>query len=266
MVLVPVGSDRAERMVEVGSVPRAIALGFDATWVTDLTDQTVTRVGEDDSLTTTGLGVTATGLAAGRDAMWAIASNEGDVIRFESMTGRVLVRIPLAPGLTDIAAGDQSVRVTNADAGTVTQIDARRNEPVATIANLAGTIWAANQGAGTVTQVNLRERTTQVISVGRLPTAVAASGNAVYALNDLDHSVTQIDETIGEVVRTLSLSDPLRKSPGRSRRVALPLMIEGYGCPFRVLSCSRSSRSRTNLNGFLGAPTGSGRTGGRLGR
>jgi DNA-binding SARP family transcriptional activator len=262
VALVPVGSDRAERMVEVGSVPRAIALGFDATWVTDLTDQTVSRVGEDGSLTVTGLGVTATGLAAGRDAMWAIAGSDGDVIRLESMTGRVLVRIPLEPGLTDIAAGDQSVWVTNADAGTVTQIDAGRNEPVATIANLAGptgvvvtadgvwiaerrgrrlvhvdarrtaiidaipvdlppgdlvvtagTIWAANQGAGTVTRVDMRERTAEVISVGRLPTAVAASGSTVYALNDLDHSISEIHAATGKVVRTLSLSDPVTQGP-----------------------------------------------------
>jgi DNA-binding beta-propeller fold protein YncE len=54
-----------------------------------------------------------------------------------------------------------------------------------------------------------------VISVGRVPTAATAAGNAVYVLNDLDHSVSELDERTGEVVRTLSLSDPVTQEPSQ---------------------------------------------------
>jgi DNA-binding beta-propeller fold protein YncE len=257
LAVVPEGSGVAERTFKVGNLPRAVAIGSNSIWVADLTDQTVTRIGADDTMTTIGLGVAPTGLAAGGGAIWVIASDDGLLIRLEPSTGRVLDRVPLGPGVTDIAVGPAHVWVTNADAGTLTKIDARRREPITTIAGLArpagvvvsgDEVWVAERlgrrvvrvderttaivdeipvdlppgdlvvagGAiWAVTRVDVRERTTQVVSVGRLPTAVAADGNAVYVLNDLDHSVTQLNGSTGKVVRAISLSDPLTQRPSQ---------------------------------------------------
>jgi DNA-binding SARP family transcriptional activator len=256
LAVVPIDSDRAKRTFAVGRLPRGLALGYGAAWVADVTDETVSRVTVDGDVVTIGLGTTPTAIAVGPVGVWVIAESEGTLAHLEPSTGRILNRVRLRPGLTDIAEGFGSVWVTNGEAGTLTRVDARHTDRITTVSGLSrptgiavdgrsvwvaertarrlvridprtmrvidrvpvnlppgelaaagGAIWGTHEGAGAVFRFDRRSGVVRVISVGSFPRQIAAGADIVSVVNELEHTISEIDARTGDVVKTLRLSD-----------------------------------------------------------
>jgi DNA-binding SARP family transcriptional activator/streptogramin lyase len=200
---VPFEADGAERTFEIGRMPRALAVGDGAAWVADFTDQTVTRLDEDGTPETIGLGVSATGIDVGDEATWLIAGDEGWLIRLETSTGRVLDRIRLRPGLTDVAADAESVWVTNAEAGTLTRVDATRSRPIRTFSGFArptgvvasaGSVWVAERLGRRLLRLDARREIIMArIPLDLPPLDLAVAAGAVWATNHGAGAVTRVD-------------------------------------------------------------------------
>jgi DNA-binding SARP family transcriptional activator/streptogramin lyase len=202
LAVVPLGSARAERTFEVGRVPRAITVGFDAAWVGDFENQTLTRVGQDGAVETIGLGVSPTDLAAGAGAVWVVAGEEGWLLRMEPSSGRVLDRIRLRPGLADVAVAAGNVWVTNRELGTLTRIGASNTVATTTLAGFegpegvvatAGSVWVAESTGRRVARIDARRAVTvDRIPLDLPPTDLAVTGGAVWATNHEAGAVTRI--------------------------------------------------------------------------
>jgi DNA-binding SARP family transcriptional activator/streptogramin lyase len=203
LAVVPSGSDHAERSFEIGRLPRALAVGGGAAWVADFSDQTVTRLKEDGTAETIGLGVSATGIGIGDGATWVIAGDEGWLMRPENSSGRVLDRIRLRPGLTDVAADAESVWVTNAEAGTLTRVDATRSKPMRTFSGFArptgvvvsaGSVWVAERLGRRLARLDARREILAArIPLDLPPLDLAVAAGAVWATNHGAGAVTRVD-------------------------------------------------------------------------
>ena len=88
--------------------------------------------------------------------------------------GRIAAQIPvgIAPG--GVAAGNDTVWVTNGDGNSVSRIDAKTND------------------------------VRQTIAVGSAPTGVAANGNTIWVANGLDGTLSRINAETNLVVKRLS--------------------------------------------------------------
>jgi YVTN family beta-propeller protein len=205
---------RATDAVQVGERPSGIAVGADAVWVSNFTDDTVSRIdGSTHAAFTIPVGSAPAGVAVGAGAVWVANSGDGTVSRIDPHTNRVK-NISVLPGPTGLVVAEGSVWVTNTLAAAVTQIDPRTskvvNEPPVGanptgIAYGAGSLWVTNQSDGTVTRLDPSTlRIEDSISVGRGPVGIAVADGAAWVANNLDGSVSRIDvDDNGHTSRTI---------------------------------------------------------------
>jgi YVTN family beta-propeller protein len=117
-----------------------------------------------------------------------------------------------------LAAGGDSVWVTDAAAGTLTRVDYRRasiqtlsvGARPAGVAVGEGSVWVANSAERTVSQVNPdTRRVVRTIPVGNGPQGVAVSRGAVWVANAIDGTLSRIDPATGRVTATVPVgTDP----------------------------------------------------------
>jgi YVTN family beta-propeller protein len=127
--------------------------------------------------------------------------------------------IPMRAPPGEIAVGEGSIWVSNADEGTVSRIDAKSRTVVQTIdvgngpAGIAvgsGFVWVANSLDGTVSRIDPRQRggrAQQTIRVGNQPVGVAAGEGAVWVANTADKTLSRIDPETGRPGRPISAVD-----------------------------------------------------------
>jgi YVTN family beta-propeller protein len=138
-----------------GSLPSAVATGFDAVWVTNAGDNNVVRINPrtngvvDDA----GVGGTPRGVAVGDGAIWVTTEADDSVFRVDAASGAVRT-IPVGDAPQGIAFGEGAVWVANSGDGTVSRIDPVTSEVVETItvgnrpvgiAAGAGSVWVTVQ-------------------------------------------------------------------------------------------------------------------------
>ena len=100
--------------VALGFVPRSIASGEGAVWVTSLLGDTVTRIDPATNrvAATIRAGNGVAGIAAGGGAVWVANALDGTVTRIDPATNRVVARIPVEGVPGAVAADDNGVWVT----------------------------------------------------------------------------------------------------------------------------------------------------------
>jgi len=130
-------SSHALRLPYLGLVPRGIVVGVGAVWVSNA-DNTVSRI----SLYTNRVTDTSTvaadprGVATGHGAVWVSAFAADKISRLavaEAGVGIASESIQVGDGPVDVAFGAGAVWVANSRDGTVSRIDPRTDEVVATI-------------------------------------------------------------------------------------------------------------------------------------
>ena len=126
---------RKTASVDLGHSASGIGTGFDAVWVVDDLQGTLTHIdaidlGAIDEFETQG---GADAIAVGAGAVWIIDSDAGLVSPFDTTRGSFDPPIRVGTDPTDIAVGLGSVWVTNHGDGTISQIDPITRDVVETI-------------------------------------------------------------------------------------------------------------------------------------
>jgi len=213
-LLDPSGS--LEGSVEVGELPRGVAEGLGALWVTDQESSSLVRVDpetfEVDERIPVGAGPTGVTTAGG--FVWVANTDDRTISVVDPGAHRVVQTIVVGNGPSGIAADDDRVWVANSVDATVTEIDAGDGAVLATypvddrpvsLAAASGAIWVANEGGGTVSRVASGDGVTQSIPVGRAPVSIAHGAEALWVANAEDETVTRIDPSTGTVTGTARL-------------------------------------------------------------
>ncbi len=215
-------SGRIVATVRVGAEPDGIALGAGSTWVTDATDDAVTRL--DASASTVieriPVGGSPAGIAFGFGAVWVANSGDRTVSRIDPTTNEVVAVIPVGTAPAGIATDERWVWVTNRLDHTLSRIDPNGG-PTETfvvgatplgVATAAGSVWVADADASLVVQVDPQSGAVRAkVPVGNGPSAIAATplGDAVWVVNGPDGTVTRIDTTTARVTAAITVgADP----------------------------------------------------------
>ncbi len=143
-----------------GTLPSAVATGFDAVWVANAGDNNVVRINPRTNgvVRTISVGGSPRGIAIGEGAVWVTSEADDLVFRIDAASSSVKTTIPVGDGPTGIAFGEGAVWVANSADGTVSRIDPERNEvieiiPVGNrpvgIAVGSGSVWVSVQRPAT---------------------------------------------------------------------------------------------------------------------
>src|SRR6185437_220491 len=138
----------------------------------------------------------------------------------DPVTGQVAASVPVGSAPAGIAAGADSIWVTNGADGTVTRIDPHGphvdqtlivGSSPAGVTYGAGAVWVANALDGSVSRIDPRaNRVVQTISIGGRPVALAAGAGAVWVADAGGDAVVALDPGSGVPRRSVRLGD----SPG----------------------------------------------------
>jgi DNA-binding SARP family transcriptional activator/DNA-binding beta-propeller fold protein YncE len=134
-------SHRPASRIRVGRSPFAVGFGYGSAWVVNMGSNSlsVIRTGSEKPQSIPlplDTGDAALGVAVGAGAVWVV-SRDGDVVRVDPDSRRVVARIPArdhSEELLDVSAGSHFVWVTNRAGSSVWKIDPRTNRVVRTIA------------------------------------------------------------------------------------------------------------------------------------
>ena len=228
---IPVIADSVGRMddtgrivatVRVGAQPDAIALGAGSAWVTDATDDAVSRLDAAGS-TVIGripVGGIPAGIAFGFGAVWVANSGDRTVSRIDPTTNEVVAVIPVGTAPAGIATDDRWVWVTNRLDHTLSRIDPTDGStktfvvgatPLG-VATAAGSAWVADSDSNLVVQLDAQTGVVRAqVGVGNGPLAIAATpaGDAVWVVNSRDGTVSRIDTTTASVTAAITVgADP----------------------------------------------------------
>jgi len=137
----------------LGDRPHGIAAGLGAVWVSNTAENTVSRVSTETKRIIGRERVAASprGVAVGEGAVWVTGFDQDAVTRLEFEPG-LPVRldiIPVGDGPVDVAVGESAVWVVNSGDGTVSRIDPRSRQVVATI-HVGNAPAGIDVGAGAV--------------------------------------------------------------------------------------------------------------------
>jgi peptide/nickel transport system substrate-binding protein len=215
-VIGPGDQPRVSATVGVGQRPSAVASGFGSVWVTNSTDDSVTRI---DKATNNPVrinvesGASPSGIATGAGAVWVANTGNATVSKIDPVTSRVTT-MPVRSGPTGIVVAFGSVWVANSSDAKVSEIDPDTDKVVkeipvgagpAGIAAGAGYLWVTNQADGTVTRfLPDADEADSPITVGNGPLGIAIGDDAAWVANNLDGSVSRIDlEDLSVTSRTL---------------------------------------------------------------
>jgi YVTN family beta-propeller protein len=138
-----------------GDNPMALASDGGDLWVTDILDNTVTRVDRTGAVTATiNVGRGPISAAVGFGSVWVADSADDDLKRADPASASVITTIPVGLGPSAIAIGGGAVWVANRYAGTISRIDPGSNEVTETIpvggspvglAFVRGSLWVSVQ-------------------------------------------------------------------------------------------------------------------------
>ena len=206
------GRGRIGARVDVGNDPTGVAVGEGAVWVTDSSDNTVTRivpVGAGAAAVTDPipLGNGPGPIAAGEAAIWVANSRDDTVSRINPTTRAVEALIPVGRLPSGIAVG-------------------------------AGAVWVANSLSGTVSRIDPRtNRVTKTITLGGAPHSVAVAGGRVWV------SVQEAPPSPAPVVGPAVARVLLEEDPGTTGTDGLDDVQLKYATCARLMTYSSRSGS-----------------------
>ena len=132
---------------------------------------------------------------------------------------RLVTEVPVGNGPSGIAAGPNSLWVSNAVDGTVSRLDPTGARPGTTIqvggdpeaiAVGEGAVWVAKASARTIAQINPDSNTVvRTIAVGNGPTAIAVGAGAVWVANTIDGTVSRVNPRLGQETQVIAVGGQL---------------------------------------------------------
>jgi len=142
---------QAERTVDVGNDPAAIAAGAGFVWVANEADGTVTRIDPATLVTATlPVGHGPAAISIGANGVWVANSGDDAVVRLDLSTNAVTNSVP-------VGSNPQAVLAT------------------------ANDVWVANGGDETLMRIApVSAKVTKTIHVGGTPTALASAGGRIW--------------------------------------------------------------------------------------
>ncbi len=203
--------------VAVGESPTDVAAAPDAVWVTNATEDTVSRIdpATNDVEQTIDVGGGPAGVAVGGGAVWVANGLDATVSRIDPVANKEVQRITVGNGPTGVAVGEGAVWVTNSVDGTVTRIAPGPGRVTGRFPALVGAsgiavgfdrVWVASPAAGSV--VALDPKSGQVVArigVGVEPDAIAVGADAVWVANRADGTVSKISPGVEAVTSTVTV-------------------------------------------------------------
>jgi YVTN family beta-propeller protein len=198
--------------IDVRRDPQGVATDGRAVWVAELGSNSVVRIDPKTNAVVKrySVGNRPVGVAIGEGAVWVAANGADEVWTIDLQTDEVRAQpIRVGRGPVDVTVGWGSVWVTNVANGTVSRIDPRTRQLVATIpvapesiglASGSAGVWVAGFKDSRVWRID--PRTNQVVgtpvTVGPGPSAVVASPLGIWIASQ-SAAVSRIDETQGGV-------------------------------------------------------------------
>jgi peptide/nickel transport system substrate-binding protein len=203
--------------VDVGESPTDVAAAPDAVWVTNTTEDTVSRI--DLATNTVGqtieVGGGPAGVAVGGGAVWVANGLDATVSRIDPAANEEVQKITVGNGPTGVAFGEGAVWVTNSVDGTVTRIAPGPGRATGTFPAVVGAsgvavgfdrVWVSSPSTGSV--VALDPKSGEVltrIGVGVEPDAIAVGADAVWVANRADGTVSKISPGVDVVTNTVQV-------------------------------------------------------------
>jgi len=203
--------------VGVGNSPSEVAATPDAVWVTNTTDNTLSRIdpSTNDVRQTIAVGEGPTGVAVGGGAVWVANGLDATVSRVNPAANTEVQKITVGNGPTGIAFGEGAVWVANSVDGTVSRIAPGPSRVTGTFPAVVGAsgiavgfdrIWVTSPSTGSVVALDPKSGEVVVrISVGVEPAAVAVGSNAVWVANRADGTVSKISARVEAVTGTVQV-------------------------------------------------------------
>jgi YVTN family beta-propeller protein len=216
---VDMSSRQAVRTIPIGGAPAALAATRGGVWVTDgagdvsKIDPRYDRVTARRPLAASGsfFRGTVRPMLAAFGWLW-IVSPDGHVSRIDADSARGMGSVDVGNAPSAIAAGADSVWVTNSADGTVTRIDPTTlvattipvgHGPAAVAVNAAGA-WIANSGDNVLVRVDTGTNAVAGSTrVGNGPTAVLATPTALWVANGRDGTVMRLDPRSGKANKAI---------------------------------------------------------------
>jgi YVTN family beta-propeller protein len=203
--------------IEVGESPSGVAVAPDAVWVTNTTEDTVSRIDPATNAVgqTIDVGGGPAGVAVGGGAVWVANGLDGTVSRIDPATNKEVQKVTVGNGPAGVAFGEGAVWVTNSVDGTVTRIapgPGRRTGTFPAVVGASGIavgfdrVWVASPATGSV--VALDGKSGEVVArigVGVEPDAIAVGTDAVWVANRSDGTVSKISPGVEAVTRTVTV-------------------------------------------------------------
>ena len=203
--------------VEVGESPSDVVAAAGAVWVTNATDDTVSRIdpATHEVRQTIDVGGGPAGVAVGGGAVWVANGLDGTVSRIDPAENREVQKITVGNGPTGVAFGEGAVWVANSVDGTVSRIAPGLGRVTGTFPTVVGAsgvavgfgrIWVTSPSTASV--VALDPTSGEVlarIGVGVEPAAVAVGSDAVWVANRADGTVSKINARVEAVTSTVQV-------------------------------------------------------------
>ncbi len=204
--------------------PETVAAGDSAVWLSNPSDDTVTRIDPSTNkvAATIHVGPSPEGIAVSPGAVWVATAGGPSVSRIDPATNRVVATIPVGPKRAccaehmSVIASPRAVWVAVPYGKRLVRIDPATNRVVATAAldfepcgSLAADrtgVWSSACGVGVVARVDARtnELTARVTEVQ--PVGLEVAFGSVWVADSGSGNVDQIDPRTGRLVARLHVS------------------------------------------------------------
>jgi peptide/nickel transport system substrate-binding protein len=203
--------------VDVGEAPADVAAAADAVWVTNATDDTVSRIDPvtHDVRQTIEVGGGPAGVAIGGGGVWVANGVDATISRIDPATNKEVQRITVGNGPTGVAFGEGAVWVTNSVDGSVSRIAPGPSRVTETFPALVGAasvavgfgrVWVASPATASVVALDPGSgKVLARIGVGVEPAAVAIGSDAVWVANRADGTVSKINPRVDAVTATVQV-------------------------------------------------------------
>lgn len=223
---------RSGSVVTVGTLapPSGIAVGAGGAWVISESEGLLMRMDSHTArlLARIPLAPGLRDVAVAFGSVWITNERTGALLRFDPASSKARAVPTRLSGPAGIAATEDAVWVGESLAKRLVRVDPRTGRITRRLAlDLApdelsagrGAIWATSPLSNAVTRIDAATGAARIIGVGMNPNAIAVAGRFAWVVNDLDHSLSQLDGRTGATVKTIVVSrnsdpPPARITPG----------------------------------------------------
>jgi streptogramin lyase len=153
------------------------------------------------------------GLAYARGSVWAGGLTQGDVLRIDPRTGRVVERLPVGARIFNLAVAPDGVwavdnvlsRAVRIDPGS-SRVTKRVRVGLAPydVASGFGSVWVSNAGDGTVSRIT-GGRVVKTIRVGVEPNGLAAYGRFMWVTDHTAGKLLRLDPRTNRIAGSVAL-------------------------------------------------------------